>query len=269
MDETYYTFGKFTFGAGSFGSGPSFDTGAQMEQIMRNTPNQKIYTTVVEYGDVVVKQSPTIVTGDVKISLDGGAFSNLTSTPTTNDVGINVSLSQAETDASKILISFKDQTNPPEWNDKIVNITTLTIDVFNQTSVSAVTDMTPITLRLDDSSYGLSAISNDVNQIPTDNNGIVVSASNVQSDVTISMNNYGVSTSADIIYLSNLINGVASQVLSAGVDGSDTVVTVLEKMLSYATGNIHRINDMFTYYKRDGSTPSFVNSATDYDRIGL
>ena len=67
-----------------------------------------------------MQSNPTLATGDVKISLDGGAFANLATLPVVTPTGskaVRIVLSQAETNADNIVIIFSDQTDPPEWAD--------------------------------------------------------------------------------------------------------------------------------------------------------
>ena len=63
--------------------------------------------------------NPTISTGDFQISIDGAAFTNLSTTPTVNpagSVGVLVSLSAAEMTGDKIQVVGLDATGA-EWYD--------------------------------------------------------------------------------------------------------------------------------------------------------
>ena len=138
VNNTFYTLGNFTLGSGTCGYGPSFDTEEQMEQIVKNVDLQHIYTSLIEYGDVSLKINPTLSAGDVKISLDGGSFSDISTLPTViGGYKIDVVLSQAETNCSQCQIMFKDQTPIPEWNDKVINISTTEMDYNSITSISS------------------------------------------------------------------------------------------------------------------------------------
>lgn len=115
-----------------------------MEQIIKNVDSQHVYTTLIEYGDVVLKQNPTLSVGDVKISLDNGSFVDITTLPTViGGYKIDIQLSQSETNCSQLQIIFKDQTAIPEWNDKVLNISTSQLDYNNITSISANNMVTP------------------------------------------------------------------------------------------------------------------------------
>lgn len=66
-----------------------------------------------------LQSAPTIAAGDVQISIDGGAFTNLTNLPTaTPPAGtrVEVSLTAAEMNGNVICVRFIDQAGA-EWND--------------------------------------------------------------------------------------------------------------------------------------------------------
>lgn len=70
-----------------------------------------------------LKASPTLATGDFKISVDGGAFANLTDLPVVAPAGgkiVLVSLTGLEMDGDTIAVVCSDQTEPPEWCDQTV-----------------------------------------------------------------------------------------------------------------------------------------------------
>lgn len=79
------------------------------------------------------KASPTLAAGDVKISKDEGALTNLTTLPTVSPAGganVYVPLSATEMTADRISIFFTDQTLPKEWDDVhiFLDTTTFTVD---------------------------------------------------------------------------------------------------------------------------------------------
>lgn len=72
--------------------------------------------------------NPTLAAGDVKISIDGGAFANLATLPDAQPdttKAVRTILSQAETNGDNLVVLFSDQTDPPEWQDLFVNIQTV------------------------------------------------------------------------------------------------------------------------------------------------
>lgn len=85
------------------------------------------YIPLVTAGSEDLKANPTIVAGDVKISIDGGAFVNLATLPTVTPAGgvsVKMPLSSAEMQGRKIFVQFIDQTATKEWADQTILITT-------------------------------------------------------------------------------------------------------------------------------------------------
>lgn len=73
------------------------------------------------------KSNPTIVAGDFKVSIDGGALTNLTTLPSVSPAGsvlVLISLSAAEMNGDSISIVAIDQTSPKEWADFVMSIPT-------------------------------------------------------------------------------------------------------------------------------------------------
>ena len=81
------------------------------------------------------KANPTLAAGDVKISIDGGAFNNITSLPTVSPASgriVQVSLSSSEMNGDNIAVQFVDQTTPAEWAE---------VEVLIQTSARQIDDL--------------------------------------------------------------------------------------------------------------------------------
>jgi hypothetical protein len=75
----------------------------------------------------VLKASPTIASGDFKVSKDNGALNNLTTLPTNTPAAskmVQIDLSATEMTADKVTIICSDQTAPPEWSDLVLTINT-------------------------------------------------------------------------------------------------------------------------------------------------
>src|SRR5262245_41023959 len=71
--------------------------------------------------------NPTLAAGDVKVSVDGGAFGNVASLPSVTPAAgaaVKLTLSAGETNGDNIIVAFIDQTSPKEWSDTIVHIQT-------------------------------------------------------------------------------------------------------------------------------------------------
>lgn len=98
------------------------------------------------------KANPTLAAGDVKVSIDGGAFNNLTTLPTVTPaagIAVKVALSASEMTGDNIFVQFIDQTSPKEWADYAFNIQTVAAGWATASNVSAVeTDTQDIQARL-------------------------------------------------------------------------------------------------------------------------
>lgn len=86
------------------------------------------YITLRDAADNLnMKSSPTIAAGDFKISLDGGAFENLTNLPSVTPAGsvsVKLDITAAQMNADQVLITWIDQTSPKEWADGSLAINT-------------------------------------------------------------------------------------------------------------------------------------------------
>ena len=73
------------------------------------------------------KSSPTLAAGDWKVSIDGGTLNNLATLPSvvpSSSVMVKVPLSASEMDGDQITVVGIDQTNPKEWDDVVIVIST-------------------------------------------------------------------------------------------------------------------------------------------------
>jgi hypothetical protein len=297
MEQKVYTFGVFPFGLGNFGIGPIIEE-EEMNTLVKYASAGVLYTSLTKYGDVVLKDTPTVVAGDVQISRDGAAFVDMINLPAIMSTQVRITFDPSETVCSQAVVRFRDQTSPPEWNDKIVEVQTYgntsayIVDPFNGvTSASnfAPTDISSLAtsavqqeikagvdgLLIDvifDPDHSLSALDTKIMAIPTNNNGIVVSASNL-SEIDLTPVTSGV---AQILAeLANPVYGLsalrakedvlASEVLGSNIDGL-TMEDALMRILSWATGRIEYNNNVFTYYKQDNATTVFALSADDASR---
>lgn len=71
----------------------------------------------------LLKSNPTLASGDVKVSKDGGASANLNTLPSSpnSDTDVKVTVSASEMDADNVAITFRDAAGA-EWCDLKVNI---------------------------------------------------------------------------------------------------------------------------------------------------
>jgi len=85
------------------------------------------YVSLVQQADTKLLQAnPTLASGDVTISKDGGAFANLTTMPTVTPASgkaVKVTVSNTEMTADNVLILFSDAAGA-QWCDLSVNIQT-------------------------------------------------------------------------------------------------------------------------------------------------
>lgn len=99
----------------------------------QNPPvNGVAYTVYIALQDMATpgayKANPTLAAGDVKVSIDGGAFNNLTTLPTVTPaagIAVKVALSASEMTGDNIFVQFIDQTSPKEWADYAFTIQTV------------------------------------------------------------------------------------------------------------------------------------------------
>ena len=257
MENTFYTLGNFTLGLGSCGTGPSFDIGENMSQqgLIKYNTASNIFTTLVEYGDVSIISNPIIAAGDVQISKDGGAYTNIINMPQVSGSIITVILTSFETTCSSLNIKFSDQTSLKQWNDKILSYTTygnssayVSFDYTNTTSASNF-DLNPVTSVINNSSYGLSAINNNVTVTHAD----VLAVKNKTDQLTFTSGNINA-------YIANkgVLNDISvSDILGADIDGL-TAGEAITRLLAWATGKtVADGAGTFTYYKQDGITRIF------------
>lgn len=90
------------------------------------------------------QSNPTLTTGDVKVSTDGGAFNNITTLPVVTPAGgkaILVSCSSTEMNGDNVQVLFSDAAGA-EWCDLLANI---------QTTARQIDDLAYPTYQLPDS----------------------------------------------------------------------------------------------------------------------
>lgn len=94
---------------------------------MPQPKKNQTYTFLVQLEDSsnpgVFRNNPTIAAGDVKVSTDGSARTNLANLPTVeNGIDVKPIMSAGEMNGDRVVVEFKDQTVPPEWEPIVVNI---------------------------------------------------------------------------------------------------------------------------------------------------
>lgn len=76
----------------------------------------------------VFQSSPTLAAGDIKVSLDGAAFTNITTLPTAVGASVPIALSAAEMNHVNIVVLCHDASGS-EWCDVIIDIQTSVRDI--------------------------------------------------------------------------------------------------------------------------------------------
>src|SRR3990167_7842866 len=88
----------------------------------------------------VFQDNPTLAAGDAKVSIDGGALSNLATLPVVtpaNSKAVKVSLSAAEMNGDNITVVLSDAAGA-EWADVIIGLQTTSIQ-FDDIDAAAIT----------------------------------------------------------------------------------------------------------------------------------
>lgn len=95
-----------------------------------------MYVGLVDQANTkLLKANPTLATGDVKVSIDGGAFANLATLPDAepnSSAAVRVQLSSSEMNGDNIVVQFIDAAGA-EWCDQLINL---------QTSARQIDDLT-------------------------------------------------------------------------------------------------------------------------------
>lgn len=87
-----------------------------------------MYFPLIDKGATDFESTPvTIASGDCKISKDGGSFANTTTASFSHVAGgiYSIPLTATEMQAKVVVIKIVDQTNPKEWEDQCIIITTV------------------------------------------------------------------------------------------------------------------------------------------------
>lgn len=98
----------------------------------KNTIHTFAVGLVSQANAALLQAAPTLAAGDVKVSIDGGAFANLTNLPTVTPAAgkrVEVVLTAAEMNGDVITVLFSDAAGA-EWNDlqAVISTVSQTID---------------------------------------------------------------------------------------------------------------------------------------------
>lgn len=105
----------------------------------------RFYISLVSQANLNIFQvNPTMAAGDVKYSIDGGAFQNLNTLPAATPAGgsvLQVDLLNTEMNGDNIVVKFSDAAGA-EWCDATVNIQTTAGQIDEIVLVDTVTNLT-------------------------------------------------------------------------------------------------------------------------------
>jgi len=100
----------------------------------------RFYVSLTSQADTKSFQSnPTLASGDVKVSIDGGAFANITTLPSASPASskvLQVDLSTSEMNGDNIVVLFSDAAGA-EWCDLNISIQTSTNQIDDLTAFAA------------------------------------------------------------------------------------------------------------------------------------
>jgi hypothetical protein len=114
-----------------------------MEWLKYNTASQQLFTVLLALNSRSAQSNPTLATGDVTVSKDGGAFANIATLADVlpaSGVQVRIQLSAAELSCKILTIRFADQTVPAQWDEQYVQVCT-----YGNASAFLVFDMSQAT----------------------------------------------------------------------------------------------------------------------------
>jgi len=97
-----------------------------MSELRKYATAAELSTILITNGSRNAQANPTLAAGDVQVSLDDAAFTNITTLPTVTPSGgvkVKISLSAAELTCKQIMIRFKDAAGD-EWEEQTIIIET-------------------------------------------------------------------------------------------------------------------------------------------------
>ncbi|WP_455219846.1 hypothetical protein [Kaarinaea lacus] len=179
------------------------------------------YTTLVSQADTKLMQSnPTLASGDVTISKDGGSFANLTTLPAVtpaSGVGVKVTVSATEMNADNVLIVFSDAAGS-EWCDKAFLIQTVVSNQFDDLSTF---DSTTDTVDVGKISGDSTAADNA--ELFFDNTGFAASNSTIGTVSTVTgLNDPSAAAIADAVWDEAIAGHTSSGSTGEALDDAST-----------------------------------------------
>ena len=202
--------------------------------VVKNGANGAIlYIGLVDQSNTkLLKSSPTLATGDFKVSIDGGALANLGTLPTVTPAAgrqVKITLSQAEVNGDNITIQCIDAAGA-EWCDLLINI---------QTTARQIDDLAfPVT-----SGRGVAVDANNLVAVPATQK---VDVDTIKTNPVVNGGTITFPTTATLASTTNLTAGTIATV-SGNVNGSVGSVTGAVGSVTGAVGSLTANNDKTGY----------------------
>ena len=173
--------------------------------------------------------NPTLATGDVKVSKDGGSLANVTTLPTavSSSAIVKLDLSSTEMNADNIAVIFSDASGA-QWCDLLINLQTTARqfdDLASQASVDTIDDYVDTEMAA-----ALAAVDTEVAAIKAKTDLIPASPAAVGSAMTLAadaVNSTSLAASAVTEMQSGLATAAALQTVDDLVDELETRLTAL------------------------------------------
>lgn len=187
----------------------------------------------------IFKTTPTLATGDVTVSKDGGAFANIGTLPSEISDGVlTVALTGAEMTADRVVVLFNDAAGD-EWQDLVVSIHTVTTSQIDDLATAAVA---------------------------TEGRLAELDAANVPADVDAVLSDTGTD---GVVIATATAQAIADEVLKRAVsnveDTADAaslaalILAAFESMISGATWTIYKTDHSTTFTTRTVTTDGAAN----------
>ena len=171
------------------------------------------------------KSAPTLASGDVKVSKDGGSLTNLSTLPAVtpgSSAMVKVTLSATEMTADNVTVVFSDASGD-EWADLMINLQTVT-NQFDDLNTTTPATAVAIRSEMDSNSTQLAAIVADTNELQTDDvPGLIsglndLTAAEVNAQVDTALADYDAPTKAELDAGLAGLNDLTAAEVNAQVD---------------------------------------------------
>lgn len=219
-----------------------------------------LYVSLVDQSNTkVFKSTPTLASGDFKVSIDGGTLNNLATLPTVTPASgkmVKISLSTSEMTGDNITVVCSDASGA-EWCDLTINLQTSAQqidDLATQASVNTIDDF--LDTEIGTLTTNVAAILAD-----TGTDGVVVNAAGLAADAVTEIQS-GLATAASIAALNDI---TVADILAGVVEGSITLKGALRLALAVLTGKSSGGDTATIIFRDTGDTKARVTATVDGD----